>query len=1314
VGGSNEQNPTIEAYAIYPIPQSIVYKEGSSTITSSVAIVADSGVDKATMDYVKEVLDDNNITYETNNSVVSGKTNIILGIYDSEETVTNSIIVNDMEITTENFWEKPDAHVVEVKDNNIVIYGSDTDSVFHGVSTLKMMFSSAKGGAFPAVHIEDYASVESRGFIEGFYGSWNHQARMDLMRFAKDYKMNSYVYAAKGDAYHTSRWSELYPEDMMAQFEELVAVGEETKVRFAWSIHMGSFFSGLTVPSDEVMASADYATLTQYDLYRTRYAQLIAKFEQLIEIGVKRFDILNDDFGSGNNDDVVMVLNRINKDLKDRGCESITYCPQGYNKAWSGNGAELAAMQNLDEDIHIYWTGDDVNAPITQDTVNYIAEKSGHQPDFWLNYPVNEHAKSGIFLGHIKHYARDGVTGMAGFHSNPCRYPYASEVGLYQLAALVWNNNDFLANAETIWESAFDYLQPEVTDAYFKIANNISNAPNSSRVGNAFPESDYIEEVLNTAAEEIKSGRSYKDSKNVTSLKAEFVAILAAIEEFKANCKNQGLVQELTPWLNSLTDLATAGRDILDGAIALDNNDLSTAWEKLSSASVAYSTAYTYKANSDANSDVAKAGSKRIYPFVTSMINYVTKALAPMLNPDNAEVTPSAFVKLGETVQIDDNNAKKMYDGDLTTFASWNIIQEAGDYVGLDLGRVIKVTDVKIVQGETDTHHDILHDATLQYSEDNERWHEIEAEVTLDGHVIIADNLDINARYIRYYLNTKGYGEKIDYWTRIREFTVNEPVPTGDRVYTNVESLKKTPVTYDGTKTGIRNLENISLQPDEYVGIKLWNPTLAYSFSSVVSNSTGLTLEYSYNENTWTVVEETTENVAMKYLRLINKTETSVTTSIEKVEANLQQIHGEMELLTSTMNGGVKTGKYSLAYDGDRSTYVETNGNQQAGNYITFDLGKNIEVHDVTLVTTDGAQTFSQAKVQVSTDNATWTDIGTINGMTFEVPYKYFRCNGNGTQARYLRIYVTADYGNTLKLHEVEINQQVEGGKQADAIVSSMAGNAKNIIDNNISTALIATAGANDYVEYRISDNTNVTKVNVLLGKGGAGKAYAVKLSGEKVLLGTLEKSVSEFDTSSIAPVTAIRLEWEQPEEVAIHEISLVRGAYSGSDIGIYVEPVFIGVEETVRNLAIGKIVTVSGTSDGNKDNVNDGDTSTKWDSNAVAKNDTATGTAYIQIDLGENTLYEISRLNVSYFNKIYPTRYTVEISTNGTQWTQVGEEHTKADNGPTYPVENIEFDTPVIARYVKLNFTRLNSAAAGSGVGITEFEIYGKTYVAK
>ena len=1306
-------------YAIYPIPQEVVYGEGEVIITEEVAIVADTEVDEATMNYVKEVLDDYHITYETASAVIEGKTNILLGIRGSKGVAEQYIsdVIGGVEVTAANIWEQPDAHVVDVRDNRFVIYGKDTDSVFHGVSTLKMMFSSFQGAKFPTVHIEDYAAVESRGFIEGFYGSWNHQARMDLMRFAKDYKMNSYIYAAKNDAYHTSKWSQLYPESMLKEFEELVQVGEETKVRFGWSIHMGSFFNGLRIPDDATMESEGYGALTEYNDYRTRYAQLMEKFKQLISIGVRRFDILNDDFGSGSHSDVVKVLNRINRDLKALGCESITYCPQGYNKSWankSGTYPELIAMQNLDEDIKIYWTGDDVNAPVTQSTVTFVTEQSGHQPDFWLNYPVNEHAKSGIFLGHIKHYARDGVTGMAGFHSNPCRYPYASQVGLYQLAALVWNNNDYLANAEKIWESAFDYLQPEVRDAYFKIANNISNAPGSSRVGNAFPESDYIEELLNTVSTEITSGQNYKDSENVAALRAEFAAILGAIEEFETNCEKQELVAELTPWLKSLRDVTTAGRDILDSAVALQTGDLSVSWEKLSSASAAYSTAYTYQVNAEDN-NFAKAGSKRIYPFVTTLISYVTNSLTPMLNPDHAEAIPTAFVKLGGAVQSDDTNAKKMYDGDATTFANWNIVQEAGDYVGLDFGRVIRVTDVKIVQGETDTHHDILHDAVLQYSEDNEHWQEIDAEVTLDGHVITAENLDLNARYVRYYLKTKGYGGKIDYWTRIREFTVNKPVPTGDRVYTNVESLKETPVTYEGTKVSLRDLGSVSLKPGDYVGIKLENPTIAYSFESDLTNASELTLEYSYNEEVWAAAEAETANVAMKYLRLMNKTDARISADINKIEAKLQQLQGEPKLLTSTMNGGVNNGNFGLVFDSDRSTYVETKNNQQADNYITFDFGKNIEVHDVTLVTTDGNQTFSQAKVQLSSDNLEWEDIGVINNnMTFEVPYKHFTCNGNGTQARYLRIYVTANYGYALKLHEVEINKLVEGGTQAEEVVSSLSGNVKNIIDGNISTAFMATAKAGDYVEYRISDNVNLTKVNVLMAKAGNGKVYAVKPEGEKVLLGTLEKTVSEFDTASAAPVTSVRLEWEQAEEIAVHEISVVRGVYAGTDIGVYVDPIWINTEgeTTISNLAIGKQVTVSGTSDGNKDNVNDGDMSTKWDSNKVAKTDEGTETAWISIDLGDAEVYGINRLIISYFNKIYPTRYTVEVSEDGTEWTQVGEEQTRESSAAvTHPVDTIEFDAPVKARYVKLNFKKLNFNAAGPGVGIKEFEIYGGVY---
>ncbi|MFQ8871734.1 MAG: beta-N-acetylglucosaminidase domain-containing protein [[Ruminococcus] torques] len=40
---------------------------------------------------------------------------------------------------------------------------------------------------------------------------------------------------------------------------------------------------------------------------------------------------------------------------------------------------------------------------MTQETIDYVSEKTGHKVCFWLNYPVNEHGKSGLYLGDITH-----------------------------------------------------------------------------------------------------------------------------------------------------------------------------------------------------------------------------------------------------------------------------------------------------------------------------------------------------------------------------------------------------------------------------------------------------------------------------------------------------------------------------------------------------------------------------------------------------------------------------------------------------------------------------------------------------------------------------------------------------------------------------------------------------------------------------------------------------------------------------------------------------------------------------------------------
>ena len=167
------------------------------------------------------------------------------------------------------------------------------------------------------------------------------------------------------------------------------------------------------------------------------------------------------------------------------------------------------------------------------------------------------------------------------------------------------------------------------------------------------------------------------------------------------------------------------------------------------------------------------------------------------------------------------------------------------------------------VQGKDDKDHDIFHKAVLQYSKDKTNWTDIPAQA--DGSRITAQGLDIQARYIRYYLTETGYGNKPDYWTHVREFTVNKKAPENDRVYTNVDALKQTPLTLDGTEISIRDLTKVTLNVNDYIGLMLKTPVTVTKFINEHSAQSGLTLEYSFNETVWNDASKAAPPVGAKY-----------------------------------------------------------------------------------------------------------------------------------------------------------------------------------------------------------------------------------------------------------------------------------------------------------------------------------------------------------------------------------------------------------------------------------------------------------------
>lgn len=1130
-----------DSYEIYPIPQSISYDskpQKEFVIGKDVNVVLEDGIDQYTRNFLEEILANYDRNMTISNQIAEGKSNILLGINGSKKQV-DQYAATQVTVHNQELFRQTDAYLLSARKVNsaegmIVLLGRDTNAVYYGLATLQMMFSSFAGDRFLNVQIEDYAAMATRGFIEGFYGGWDYANRKSLMRFARDFKMNTYVYASKTDPYHKN--DSLYPQEDLDRIRDLVQTGLETKVDYAWSVHISYFFNRLSsyqVGSDEYNSK-----------FQENYEKLLAKFSQLYDAGVRKFDVLNDDFGAGTHAEVVRLLNLLDHDfIQKKGCRRLTYCPQGYNKAWSGNGQELETLKNLNDTIDLYWTGDDVNSPITQDTVNFLNEKTGHAPVFWLNYPVNEHGASGIYLGDITHYARSDVKGLAGAVSNPSRFAQANKPGLFQLAALFWNNTDYENHANQVFENSFKYLQPEVYDAYFTIARNVSNCPGSGRVPAGFPESEYLAEKLDTVSSKIMNGALLGEDSDVLDLIAEFEHIISSVQVFYEQCNNLPLIQELDPWLKSLNDIATGGKAVLSSITAFQDGDTQKSWSDFATAAKSLETQASYPSYSGSDR-MALAGSKRLEPFVSKAAAQAKNLLEPYLNPNPSEFSPSFYAVLSGVEKNDNAESAKIFDGDPTTYASYQTVQEKGDYFGVDLGKVVPVHSLDILQGKTDSDHDYFHNGCLEYSKDGTDWTTIAPNV--DTHKLSIRDINIKARYIRLRLTQKGTASKPDFWTYIREFAVNGSQEKSFGVYSNLETPLMNTVIKEDRMYHMSEASGIQLAPGEYLGIKMHNlaPLERISYQTGDAGK-ALSLQYSENGIIWTKVPDQINGEKARYVRLLNETDQTIQFDLNALDVYIGDFSIN-PIVAETSFTSLKEGKWENLFDGDTSTYALTNATQKKDMSIIIDLGATVPVYDIRITTGDESTRFYDAKFQISEDKAAWEDFAqAVNGggdaVRDNIFYRITK-NLNGKMGRYLRILITKENENALKVNDIEINKtQIS---EIPEITGTLSGDLRKLIDKNITTVYTSAAASdgNDYLEYTLTENTRLQSVTILQDAQAVSNAEvsAAVYDGNRISeksLGKLSAGINSFPFTGEEDVLTLHIKWPKGTIPTIFEI---------------------------------------------------------------------------------------------------------------------------------------------------------------------------------
>ncbi len=535
----------------------------------------------------------------------------------------------------------------------------------------------------------------------------------------------------------------------------------------------------------------------------------------------------------------------------------------------------------------------------------------------------------------------------------------------------------------------------------------------------------------------------------------------------------------------------------------------------------------------------------------------LTKLSIEMENDKSTEPVVSHNYK-----DIREGNLQELYEGKLGNSKVWfNEAQHVGKYVQIDMGDVVDVHNVAVVIDEDEG--DYFREGDLQISLDGKTWETIhsfenpedrsknfpEHEAPYRFNRVQVD--ETQARYVR--LISTNYHK---YWLALNKIIVNEGMEEA-KIYTNVNELGGTPVevtSVSAISAEIGDINNITLQPSQYIGIKFTTveQILNIQLESIQSD---LVLEVSENNIEWKEVKLGDPYPNAAYVRVINKSDQAVTFDLTKLSVQLDKF---VEPVVSHSYKDIRQGNLQELYEGKLgNSAIWFNEAQHVGKYVQIDMGGVVDVHNVAVVINeDEGDYFREGDLQVSLDGKTWETIHSFenpedrskNFPEHEAPYRFNRVQVDKIQARYVRLISTKYHKNWLALNKIIVNEGMERpGTENQAIIADPTGErgheAFHVIDDNLSSFYTQKGEAQGgNLNYKLSQETELSKVIVLQDPEAISLAkVSVRDTESWHHIGTLSESYNSIDVSAYDHVLEVRLEWDESVKPKIYEMIPVK-----------------------------------------------------------------------------------------------------------------------------------------------------------------------------
>ena len=617
-----------------------------------------------------------------------------------------------------------EAYVLTVTEQGITVQAQTEQGAYYAIITLLQLAQDRD--TVPTVTIKDAPRNVLRGVIEGFYGTaWTHEYRKDLFAFMGQNKMNAYIYAPKDDAKHRAQWRVLYTGQELARMTDLIGAAQANHVRFIYAISPGG---------DINLGSG----------YEADFEKLMAKCQQMYDLGVRDFAIFLDDIPTLDAKGHGKLLSDFQTRfvMTHEGVSNLIAITTEYGDPFLTKYTdEIAPL--IHEDVVLMWTGPGViPESITNQSLKHIIKTYGRNVLIWWNYPVNDTLANNLFMGPCVNLEKDLYKSITGLTANPMNQGYASMVPLFTTGDYLWNPEAY--DAQDSLAAACKALMPDADKALLDFismtcASGINKNKDSTELA-----------ALLTAYKKENSAITRAE------LTAYFKQMVKNADAISAS-NNQSLASEINEWLIKYRTYGQMGVLYMEMEQAYaDGKSQEELLELLGE----------YKAlerNIRRNPRLVSAS------VLTAHFNTLNSRFAILLG-ESADAGFAPATHYTNCNHYENHTPDLMTDGDDTTFfwTQGSLDVAAGNktgYFGVDLGKVTDVSNVYVATGVAGS--DELRNCILEYSADGKQWTQIYEGAC--GNELLVKDLSIKARYIRARNPNRGDTT----WTKVRSFEVN-------------------------------------------------------------------------------------------------------------------------------------------------------------------------------------------------------------------------------------------------------------------------------------------------------------------------------------------------------------------------------------------------------------------------------------------------------------------------------------------------------------------------------------------------------------